>query len=61
MEMKPKHIILFLLLNIASLIAQPTLEWVKEYRGDYPIQQARGIVTDDSGNVYISVTSFDTL
>lgn len=37
------------------------LEWVREYTGDFELQDARAIALDDSGNVIIGITSFDTL
>lgn len=53
----------YFLFYISFSSAQSTLEqeWVREYTGDYEMQDSRDIAVDDSGNVYVGITSFDTI
>lgn len=62
MAYKAITIIVILLFVITVGKAQTALEreWVREYIGDFEIQRAEGIAVDDSGNVFVGITSFDT-
>lgn len=57
------HLINLIILFYGISKAQTTLEleWVREYTGDFELQVARDIAVDDSGNVYVGITSFDTV
>lgn len=61
MKIKTKYIIVFLMLTLTNINAQTTLEWVREYTGDFEIQRARDIAVDDSGSVIVGITSYDTV
>jgi len=57
------HLINLIILFYGIYIAQTALEleWVREFTGDFELQVARDIAVDDSGNVYVGITSFDTV
>ena len=57
------HLINLIILFYGISKAQTTLEleWVREYTGDFELQDTRAIAVDDSGNVYVGITSFDTI
>ncbi len=61
MKYKAKYSIVFLILALTDIQAQTTLEWVREYTGDFELQDARDIAVDETGNVYVGITSFDTV
>ena len=61
--MRNFRLFFYLLTFISFTFSQTTLEreWVREYTGDFEMQDARSIVIDDSGNAYVGITSFDTI
>ncbi len=54
-------IILVIVINITTAQNTLELEWVREYTGDFEVQEASGLAVDDSGNVIVGITSFDTI
>jgi len=53
-------IVLYLLLSLSFAQEDMKLEWVREYTGAIEQEDARAIAVDDSGNVIVGITSFDT-